>query len=41
MNILAEATGGSLLTTAAIAAGSDGYFELYGWVFYNPRQDLP
>lgn len=41
MNILAEATGGTLVTTEQIASGQDGYYELYGWVFYDPREDLP
>lgn len=40
MNIVAEATGGSLLTTGQVAAGLDGYYELYGWRFFDPREDL-
>jgi hypothetical protein len=35
-----ETSGGILLTTEQIAAGQDGWFEIYAWTFFSPYDYL-
>lgn len=39
-NIHNEENGGTLLTTQQIAAGDDGWFEIYAWTFFSPYEVL-
>lgn len=41
MNIASEGTGGSLLTTEQVAAGSDGFYEIYAYKYITPYETLP
>jgi hypothetical protein len=40
LSIRDEASGGVLLTTEEIAAGQAGWFEIFSWSFFTPRDQL-